>query len=276
MGTLDGQVAIVTGAGRGFGQAIARGLAAEGAAVGVTSRTVAQLNETVSAIEAAGGRALALPADITRQEDVDRAVAETEAAYGPLTLLVNNAALSDPVGPIWEIDPDVWARTLDVNLVGQVRCARAAMPGMVSRRAGRVINVSSGAGLFAGPYDSAYRVSKTGIIRLTEIMAMEAAEYGISVFSIHPGVASTTLHHSVTRTPEGQKYIPQFGEMAERGATDIDLAAQCCVFLASGAGDGLTGRYFSATADYKALAARAADIKEKGQQVLRLVVEPQP
>lgn len=276
MPTLEGQVAIVTGAGRGFGQAIALGLAAEGCAVGVTARTASQLGETVAMIEAAGGKALALPADVTNQADVDRVVAATEAAFGPLTLLVNNAALSDPVGPIWEIDPDVWARTLDVNLMGQVRCAHTAMKGMVERGRGRVINISSGAGVGAGPYDSAYRVSKTGIIRLTEIMAMEAAPHGISVFSIHPGVVSTTLHHSVTRTPEGLKYIPQFGEMAERGATDVNLAAECCVFLASGAADELTGRYFSATADYKALVARAADVKEKNQQVLRLVVEPQP
>jgi NAD(P)-dependent dehydrogenase (short-subunit alcohol dehydrogenase family) len=276
MGKLDGQVAIVTGAGRGFGQAIARGLAAEGAAVGVTARTASQLDETVSMIESAGGRALALPSDVTNQADVDRVVAETEAKFGPLTLLVNNAALSDPVGPIWEIDPDVWARTLDVNLMGQVRCAHTAMKGMVERGAGRVINVSSGAGLFGGPYDSAYRVSKTGIIRLTEIMAMEAEPHGISVFSIHPGVVSTTLHNSATKTPEGLKYIPGFGEMAQRGATDIDLAARCCVFIASGAADALSGRYFSATADYEALAARAADVKARNQQVLRLVVEPQP
>jgi NAD(P)-dependent dehydrogenase (short-subunit alcohol dehydrogenase family) len=276
MGKLDGQVAIVTGAGRGFGQAMAIGLAAEGCAVGVTARTASQLDDTVSRIEAAGGKALALPADVTVQADVDRVVAQTEAAFGPLTLLVNNAALSDPVGPIWEIDPDVWARTIDVNLIGQVRCAHAAMKGMVERGRGRVINISSGAGLFGGPYDSAYRVSKTGIMRLTEIMAIEAEPHGISVFSIHPGVVSTTLHHSATKTPEGQKYIPQFAEMAERGATDINLAAQCCVFLASGAGDGLSGRYFSATADYQSLAARAAEVKEKGQQVLRLVVGPQP
>jgi NAD(P)-dependent dehydrogenase (short-subunit alcohol dehydrogenase family) len=274
VGILDGQVAIVTGAGRGFGQAIARGLAAEGCAVGVTARTASQLDDTVSQIEAAGGKALALPADVTNQADVDRVVAETEANFGPLTLLVNNAALSDPVGPIWEIDPDVWARTLDVNLMGQVRCAHAAMKGMVQRGKGRVINISSGAGLFAGPYDSAYRVSKTGIIRLTEIMAMEAEPHGISVFSIHPGVVSTTLHHSATKTPEGQKYIPGFGEMAERGATDINLAAKCCIFLASGAADELSGRYFSATGDYEALAARATDVKQKGQQVLRPVAEP--
>jgi NAD(P)-dependent dehydrogenase (short-subunit alcohol dehydrogenase family) len=274
MPTLESQVAIVTGAGRGFGQAIALGLAAKGCAVGITARTASQLDETVAQIEAAGGRALGIPADVTVQADVDRVVAQTEAAFGPLTLLVNNAALSDPVGPIWEVDPDVWARTLDVNLNGQVRCAHAAMKGMVERGAGRVINVSSGAGLAGGPYDSAYRVSKTGIMRLTECMALEAAPHGISVFSIHPGVLGTTLHHSATMTPEGRKYLPQFGEMAARGASDPALAADCCVYLASGAADELTGRYFSATADYKALAARAAEVKDKGQQVLRLVTEP--
>jgi 3-oxoacyl-[acyl-carrier protein] reductase len=103
---LTGQVAIVTGGGRGFGQAIARQLAAQGAAVTVTSRTPAQLEETKSSIEAAGGRALAIGADVNSQADWDKVVAETEAKLGPVTLLVANAALSDPAGPIYEIDPD--------------------------------------------------------------------------------------------------------------------------------------------------------------------------
>jgi len=270
---LAGQVAIVTGGGRGFGQAIAKGLAAAGAAVSVTARTASQLAETVAQIEAAGGRAVAVPADVTVQADVDRVVAETEARLGPVDLLVNNAALSEPVGPLWEIDPDVWQRTLDVNLMGAVRCAHAVMKGMVAprrSRGGRIVNVSSGAGVFAGPYDSAYRVSKTALIRLTEIMALEGAPHGISVFTIHPGVLSTTMHHSATKTEAGRKYLPHFAEMAERGASDPKLAADCCVFLAAGTGDGLSGRYFSATEDYAALARRAAEIREGNLQVLRL------
>ena len=156
MPDLNGQVAIVTGGGRGFGQAIAQKLAQNGAAVTVTSRTPSQLDETKAAIEAAGGKALAISADVNSQADWDRVVSETEAKLGPVTLLVANAALSDPAGPLYEIDPDVWQKTLDTNVMGSVRGARAVLPGMVERRSGRVIIISSGAALAATPYTSPY------------------------------------------------------------------------------------------------------------------------
>jgi NAD(P)-dependent dehydrogenase (short-subunit alcohol dehydrogenase family) len=237
--------------------------------VAVTARTAAQLDETVAAIEAAGGRAIALPADVTRQADVDRVVAETESRLGPVDLLVSNAALSDPVGPVWELDPDVWGRTLETNVMGTLRFCHSAMAGMAARGKGRVIVVASGAGLAPGPYDSSYRVSKTALIRMAEIFALEGRPNGISVFSLHPGVLSTTLHHSATLTEAGRRYIPQFAEMAERGASDPALAADCCVFLASGAADALSGRYFSATEDFRALAARAEEVTAGNYQVLR-------
>jgi NAD(P)-dependent dehydrogenase (short-subunit alcohol dehydrogenase family) len=267
---LSGQVAIVTGGGRGFGQAIAKALAAHGAAVTVTSRTQPELDETAASIEAEGGRALAMRADVSSQVDWERVVAETESKLGPNTLLVANAALSDPAGPIYEIDPDVWQRTLDVNVMGSVRGVRAVLPGMVERRQGRIIIISSGAALAATPYTSPYRVSKTALLRLAEIMALEVREFDISVFSIHPGVIDSTITHSAAKTEAGRKYLPRFGEMIQRGNTGTDAAANCCVFLASGAADGLSGRYLSATEDYRSLTARAAEIRERELQVLRL------
>jgi NAD(P)-dependent dehydrogenase (short-subunit alcohol dehydrogenase family) len=267
---LSGQVAIVTGGGRGFGQEIAKGLAAAGAAVCVTSRTQSQLDETVAAIEAAGGKAFGLEQDVTVQADWDRVVAATEARFGPITLLVANAALSDPAGPVYEADPDVWARTLDVNVMGTLRGSRAVLPGMVERGAGRIIVINSGAALTAGPYTSSYRVSKTALLRLAEIMALEVKDHGVSVFSIHPGVISSTIHHSATMTEAGRKWVPGFAEMAARGASDPKLCADCCVFLASGAADAMTGRYLSATADYRALASQADAVVRDDAQVLRL------
>ena len=269
---LKGQVAIVTGGGRGFGQAIALRLAAGGAAVTVTSRTQSQLDETKASIEAAGGRALALAADVNLQSDWERAVRETEAQLGPVTLLVANAALSDPAGPLYDIDPDVWQRTLDTNVMGSVRGARAVLPGMVQRRAGRVIIISSGSALGATPYTSPYRVSKAALLRLAEIMALEVKDHGISVFAIHPGVIDSTILDSAARTAEGRKWVPHFARMVESGSvfTGTEPCAECCAFLASGAADTLTGRYVSATEDYRALAARAAEIAEKDLQVLRL------
>jgi NAD(P)-dependent dehydrogenase (short-subunit alcohol dehydrogenase family) len=269
---LKGQVAIVTGGGRGFGAATARKLAAQGAAVTVTSRTQSQLDETKSAIEAAGGRALAMAADVNSQADWERVVAETESKLGPVTLLVANAALSDPAGPIYEIDPDVWQETLDTNVMGAVRGARAVLPGMVQRRHGRVIIVSSGAALAAAPYTSPYRVSKAALLRLAEILALEVRDFGISVFAIHPGVINSTILDSAVRTEAGRKWVPHMARMVESGTafTGTDACAECCAYLASGNADGLTGRYVSATEDYRALAARAQEVAERELQVLRL------
>lgn len=269
---LSGQVAIVTGGGRGFGQEIARGLASAGAAVCVTSRTQSQLDETVAAIEAAGGRAIGIEQDVTVQADWDRVVSETEKRLGPITLLVANAALSDPAGPVYEADPDVWGRTLEVNVMGTLRGSRAVLPGMVERGAGRIIVISSGSALTASPYTSPYRVSKTALLRLAEIMALEVKDHGVSVFSIHPGVISSTIHHSATMTEAGRKWVPRFAEFAARGASDPKLCADCCVFLASGAADAMTGRYLSATEDFRALAAQADAVVRDDAQVLRLTV----
>jgi NAD(P)-dependent dehydrogenase (short-subunit alcohol dehydrogenase family) len=269
---LGGQVAVVTGGGRGFGQAIAKALAAEGAAVTVTSRTASQLEETRAQIEAAGGRAMAVQADVNSQADWQKVVAETESQLGPVTLLVANAALSDPAGPIYDIDPDVWQRTLDTNVMGAVRGGRAVLPGMVERRQGRVIIISSGAALAATPYTSPYRVSKTALLRLAEIMALEVKDFGISVFSIHPGVINSTILDSAVRTEAGRKWVPHMAQMVESGRalTGTEQCAACCVFLASGAADALTGRYISATEDYGALAERAEEVREQDLQVLRL------
>jgi NAD(P)-dependent dehydrogenase (short-subunit alcohol dehydrogenase family) len=269
---LKGQVAIVTGGGRGFGQAIAQRLAAGGAAVTVTSRTQSQLDETKAAIEAAGGRAIAMAADVNSQADWDRVVKETESQLGPVTLLGANAALSDPAGPLYAIDPDVWQRTLDTNVMGSVRGARAVLPGMVERGAGRVIIISSGSALAATPYTSPYRVSKTARLRLAEIMALEVKDHGISVFAIHPGVINSTILDSAARTEEGHKWVPHFAKMVESGSvfTGTEPCAECCAFLASGAADALTGRYVSATEDFRALAARGEEIAANELQVLRL------
>jgi NAD(P)-dependent dehydrogenase (short-subunit alcohol dehydrogenase family) len=269
---LQGQVAIVTGGGRGFGQAIAQRLASGGAAVTITSRTQSQLDETKAVIETAGGRALALAADVNSQADWERVVKETEAQLGPVTLLVSNAALSDPAGPLYEIDPEVWQKSLDTNVMGSVRGARAVLPGMVERGAGRVIIISSGSALAAAPYTSPYRVSKTALLRLAEIMALEVKDHGISVFAIHPGVINSTILDSAARTEEGRKWVPHFARMVESGSvfTGTEPCAECCAFLATGAADALTGRYVSATEDFRSLAARGREVAEKDLQVLRL------
>jgi NAD(P)-dependent dehydrogenase (short-subunit alcohol dehydrogenase family) len=140
---LAEQVALVTGGGRGIGQAIAERLAAAGARVAVTARSVAELDETVSAINARGGHARALPADVTDQAAVDSVVNDVEQTLGPISVLVNNAGVLGPVGLIWEVDPEEWWRCIEINLRGAFLYARAVVPRMIERQRGRIVSVAS-------------------------------------------------------------------------------------------------------------------------------------
>jgi len=124
---LRGQVAVVTGGGRGLGRAFAQALAAAGAAVAVLARSADELAETVAAVERAGGRAREFRADVTDAAVVRTAIAAVEQALGPVDLLVNNAGVAGPFGPFWETDPDTWWRAVDVNLRGQILCAHAVL-----------------------------------------------------------------------------------------------------------------------------------------------------
>ena len=149
--TLVGRVALVTGGARGLGRVYALALAEAGAVVAVAARSADLLAETVTEIEAAGGRAVAVPTDVAHRPAVDALVAEVERRLGPVDVLVNNAGIGGPFGPFADTDPDAWWRCLEVNLRGPALCARAVLPGMLLRRRGRIINVTSSLGNGAEP-----------------------------------------------------------------------------------------------------------------------------
>jgi NAD(P)-dependent dehydrogenase (short-subunit alcohol dehydrogenase family) len=266
-GELSGQVAIITGGGRGFGRAIAEGYARAGAAVAVTARTQRELDETAGAIESAGGRAIGVAGDVTSLEDAERVVRETEARLGPTSILVHNAGVPWPFGPLWHIDPRRWRQAQGVHVGGAVNYLHAAVPGMVERRNGRVIIVASGAGTRAIPNLSGYSVAKHTQMRLAETLALEGKEHGVYAFSISPGDVITDLSHLTVNDPDAQRYIPWFVErlrtrMAanEDGTPGLLRCAELCIKLASGSYDGLSGRFLAPTDDLDALLeeARAA------------------
>jgi NAD(P)-dependent dehydrogenase (short-subunit alcohol dehydrogenase family) len=268
---LTGQVAIITGGGRGIGRAMALALAKAGAAVAVVARTEDQLAETVAMIEQAGGQAIAITTDVTDRQAVEQMVHEVEQQLGPVALLVNNAGAGEPGGPVWEVDPDRWWHVLDVNLRGPFLCSRAVLPGMIARRQGRIINTASSAGLKAMTYMSAYVTSKTALVRLTENLAAETAEHGISIFAIHPGTVRTAMWETALASPQLDRWKPGLRRTFERGR-DIapDRAANLVTFLASGKADALSGCFISVREDVNQMVQRADEIREGELYTLRL------
>jgi NAD(P)-dependent dehydrogenase (short-subunit alcohol dehydrogenase family) len=273
---LSGQVAIVTGGGRGLGKVYAQFLARAGAAVAVMARTASEIDETVASIKAEGGRAIALTGDVTDRGAVARAVAQTEERLGPVDLLVNNAGLPGPLksaGPVWVNDPDEWWRCMEVNVRGPLLCSQAVLHGMIARRQGRIINISSGGGNTPWPYASAYSVSKAALTRLTENLAVEIREYGISVFAISPGMVRTPMAEEVLAVSALRDLMPGFFRAHEEGRVNPpERGAELVVYLASGRADALSGRFISVSHDLEGMIERAEEIQQGDLYTLRLRV----
>ena len=270
-GRLTGRVAIVTGGGRGIGRAIAEGFALEGCAVAVTARTAAQLQEVVAAIEAAGGRAIAVAADVSNRDDVERLVAETEAKLGPVDILINNGGVQEKGGPLWEIDPEMWRRTIEVNLYGQFLVTRTVLPGMIARRRGHIVMVSSVAATVPGGYTyfSAYASAKAGLNRMTETLASELKEHGVSVFAIHPG----GVHTDILRTnfdPDLEKLVPGRADRMWSSDTPVEKSVNLCLRLVSGDADALTGAFVTVDDDIEDLIRRSDEVVKRDLYKLRI------
>jgi NAD(P)-dependent dehydrogenase (short-subunit alcohol dehydrogenase family) len=269
---LSGQVAIVTGGGRGIGRAIALALAKDGMTVAVVAQTEQQLSETVDLIRAGGGKAVSFPIDVTDQLAVKQMVTKVEKQLGPVDLLVNNAGIFGPDGPISEVDPDEWWRCIAVNLRGPFLCTRAVVPGMIARHRGRVIITASDAALGSGNNMSAYAISKAGVLRLAEALAAECVEQGVIAFAIHPGLVLTAPFEAEAASPGDDKWFGGFFKktIAEASHIPPERAAELSVFLASGKADALSGCYISVEDDVSEMVLAAHDIQENELHRLRL------
>lgn len=267
---LAGQVALVTGGGRGLGRGMATTLAAAGAAVAVAGRNEVHLHEVVDEIRADSGQAAAFPLDVTDAAAIVQTVRQIEQQLGPISLLVNNAGVVGRAGPVWELKLEDWHYTFDVNLTAPFLCAKAVLPGMVARRQGRIINVASGAALGPIGFGTIYCVSKAALSRLTECIAADVQEYGITAFTIDPGSVRTDMTEYLITSEEGRKYLPWYREMILAGGdVPAELSARLVTVLASGKADALNGRFIQVSDDFDHLVAHADQIQQDDLYSLR-------
>jgi NAD(P)-dependent dehydrogenase (short-subunit alcohol dehydrogenase family) len=273
---LGGGVALVTGGGRGVGRVLAQALAGAGAAVGVVARSADELTNTVRLIQAQGGVAAAVTADVADPAAAHNAFARLRDELGPVDLLVNNAGITGPMGPAWEVNEGEWWRTLEVNLHATNLCSRLVLPDMVARRQGRIVNITSRAGVYRWPLFSAYSVSKAAVIKYTENLAQEAKRYGIGVFSLHPGILTIGFgEQAATAIAQGGDAYDGLakwfrGELAAGRSAQPHQAADLLISIALGKADKLSGRHLTVDDDIDSIVAQIDEVHTDDDYLLRV------
>lgn len=263
-----GQVAIVTGAGRGVGQAITESLTAAGAAVVLAARSRDEVEAVADGARRRGGRALAFQTDVTDQDAVGELVSATVRAFGPPDLLVNAAGTWKHVGPVETADADRWWGDVEVNVRGTFLCTRAVLPWMTERRAGRIVNVSSYAGIAARPYATGYAASKAAVLRFSDSLAAELMNSGVRVFVVSPGFVHTRLVEDIAASEAGRRYLPELSSRTD--AVEPERTGQLVLQIAGGKLDPLAGRFIHVLDDVDEMLDRAAEIEERDLYTLRL------
>lgn len=253
---LLGLVTLVTGASRGLGKAICLDLAASGAHVAMFARDKSTLAEAAQEVSRACAedtqRVIAIEGDVGVAGDVERATRSTEEQLGPLDLLVCNAGVYGPLGRLEDVAWAEWEEAVSVNLFGVVHCMRAVLPGMRSRRKGKIVVLSGGGATAPLPRITAYAASKAAVVRLVESLALEVQDDGIDINAIAPGALDTRLLDQVLAAgPDivGAEFHRRMVEEKEKGGTPLEVGARLVRFLASPASDRISGRLLSAVWD---------------------------
>lgn len=234
MESLNGRTALITGGGRGIGAAIARTLAQHGAKVALAARSTAEIEAV--ARELGPDRAAAIACDVADWRAVESMVAQGEKRLGPIDILINNAGVIDPIGALADSDPAAWARNIEINLTGAYHVIRAVLPGMLARRRGTIVNVSSGAAHRPLEGWSAYCSAKAGLKMLTDALTLETKGSGLRVFGLSPGTIDTQMQVKIRASG-----INPVSKIARADLTPAEHPALAALYLCGEAAADLAG-----------------------------------
>ncbi|MFW8643276.1 SDR family NAD(P)-dependent oxidoreductase [Rhizobium beringeri] len=270
MARLIDTVAVVTGGGRGIGREIALQQAREGARVAVLARTATEIEETVSLIHGEGGQAIALPTDVTDQAAVESAFRRIATELGPVDTLVNNHGSFQAFGPVWECDPLVWWRDVEINFRGTFHTCRAVSPTMLARGKGRIVNLVGGGTGNSFPHGSGYASSKAAIMRLTECLNDTTIAHSVRAFAVDPGLVRSAMTEMQLSSEAGKTYLPGIQQLFDDGV-DIDPSRAALLIrdIAAGRFDVLAGRLLRGVDDRDALEEEMYDVVAADGRALR-------
>lgn len=237
--SLQGKAAIVTGASKGIGKAIAVAFAKAGARVTVSSRSLEAVEQVAQEIRDSGGEALAVAAHMGQAAQVEALAARSLEHWGRIDIAVNNAATNPHFGPLLTADEGQFEKILDVNLKGYFRLCRCVVPAMKEAGGGKIINLTSVAGLRPDPFMGAYSISKAGVIMLTKVLARELGEDNIQVNAIAPGVVKTKFSRVLWENEDLVTHLEQATPLRRIGVPEDVIGA--AIYLASSASNWVTG-----------------------------------